>query len=172
MQQTIVLPCLRTSPVHIPRRDLVLSASDSLTLRVTVVESDTPDALLITITGGLGGPAAQLNIWADAPICGCCWDYGRPGTAGGTVLWSGMGTPQIGLGSFDFFLPIGTLANLPQRCGWGVQIGWSDNTSADMLFEGKLHIRGRFGGLAQTSQPLLTDDSIPVHTDTDQQVLA
>ena len=33
----MTVPYLRTSPVHIPRRDLVLGRADSVFLRVTVV---------------------------------------------------------------------------------------------------------------------------------------
>jgi hypothetical protein len=174
MQQTIFAPYLRTTPLHEQRRDLVAYATDSLTLRVTVVESDSPGAQLLTLTGGLGGPAAQLLIWTDyRPVgrsswldggCGC--DYDRPLTAGGSVLWSGMGTPQIGLGSFDFFLPAGTLLSVPSRCGWAVQLGW-DSQKSDVLFAGTLQVRGggRFGPVPPFVMPLLTDTSIPVMQD-------
>lgn len=186
MQQTIFAPYLRTSPVHIPRRDLVLSATDSLTLRVTVVESDDPNAQQVVITGGIGGPAAQLVIWLDQAWGGYSgwnwpswgWDYGRLAAAPGTILWSGIGTPQPGLGSFDWFLPPGTLANLPPRCGWGVQMGWDGNAKTETLLIGALNVRGQFGVLGgigggngggglppSGGANLLTDDYIPVLTD-------
>lgn len=180
MQQTIFAPYLRTSPVHIPRRDLVVSAADSLTLRVTVVESDDPNAQQVVITGGIGGPAAQLVIWLDQAWGGYSgwhwpswgWDYGRLAAPPGTILWSGIGTPQPGLGSFDWFLPPGTLANLPPRCGWGVQMGWDGNAKAETLMIGRLNVRGgMFGAMTPPAlpisggQPLLTDDYIPVLTD-------
>ena len=38
----MTVPIARTSPIHIPRRDLVLGRADSLYLRVTVVDSDDP----------------------------------------------------------------------------------------------------------------------------------
>jgi hypothetical protein len=171
MQQTITAPYLRSSPLHDMRRDLVAYATDSLTLRVTVVESDNPAAQMLTLTDGIGGPAAQLVIWADyRPAAngwgsyGCGCDYDRPLTAGGSVLWSGMGAPQVGLGSFDFFLPSGTLQSFPWRCGWAVQLGWSGQKS-DLLFQGVLQIRsGAFGppAVPPVLQPLLTDTDIPI----------
>jgi len=170
MQQTIFAPCLRTSPLYIPRRDLVLSAADSLTLRVTVVESDDPNAQQVVITGGIGGPAAQLVIWQDQCRPGGWWDYQAPPTAGGTILWSGTGTPQAGLGSFDWFLPPDTLRGFPRRCGWAVQMGLDANTMADTLLYGRLNIAGQFGSLAVgvdgAGGNLLTDTGIPVLTGT------
>lgn len=171
MQHTLTLPYLRTTSLHIPRRDLVVASSDSLSLRITVVEADDPDAQMLSITGGIGGPAAQLTIWQDYdPSCSCC-DYGRP-PIHYSVLWTGMGTPQIGIGAFDWRLPIGTLANMPRRCGWAVQMGWDDNAKADTLMWGRIHIRGRFGPPAPLSQPLLTDDSVPVLEDDTDPVFA
>jgi hypothetical protein len=180
MQQTITIPYLRTTPLHEQRRDLVAYATDSLTLRVTVVESDSPSAQMLVLTGGLGGPAAQLLIWTDyRPTgngwldggCGC--DYDRPLTAGGSVLWSGMGTPQPGLGSFDFFLPAGTLLSVPTRCGWAVQLAWN-STKSDLLYAGTLQIRGggRFGTVPPFVMPMLTDTSQPVLEDDTTPVLA
>jgi|SRR5215472_17498571 len=166
MQQTIFAPYLRTSPLHTPRRDLALAASDSLYLRVTIVESDKPDAQLLTLTGGLDGPQAQLLIWTDrAILCGGCCDYERPLTAGGSVLWSAMGTPQAGLGSFDFTASAGTLSNLPLRCGWGMQLGWSA-TKSDLLFSGILNVgMARFGPIPPVITPIATDDEVFVLQD-------
>jgi hypothetical protein len=180
MQQTITVPYLRSTPLHDQRRDLVAYATDSLTLRVTVIESDDPSAQMLVLTGGIGGPAAQLLIWADYRPdasrwgrygCGC--DYDRPLTAGGSVIWSGMGTPQPGLGSFDFFLPAGTLLSGPPRCGWAVQLAW-DSTKSDLLYAGALQIRGggRFGTIPPVVMPLLTDTSIPVLGDDTTPVFA
>jgi hypothetical protein len=186
MQQTIVTPYLRSTPLHDQRRDLVAYASDSLTLRVTVVESDNPNAQLLTITGGVGGPAAQLIIWGGYPPTSGRWDwsygygwgwgcdYGRGPPADGTILWSGTGTPQTGLGSFDFFLPANTFINFPRRCYWAVQLGWYGQKS-DLLFSGVLQIRGgQFGALQvpEAIEPLLTDDSIPVLEDDTDPVFA
>ncbi|HXK19475.1 MAG TPA: hypothetical protein VNG33_16815, partial [Polyangiaceae bacterium] len=73
---------------------------------------------------------------------GC--DYGRPPVRWAT-LWSGWGEPQAGLGSFDFFLPLGTLYSLPQRCGWAVQLAWDGGARIDLLSQGMLHVGGMFG---------------------------
>ena len=73
---SMTMPWLRTSPVHVPRRDLVLGIADSLWLRVTVVESDRPEALPIELTGGIGGPTLQMLVWPDT-CYRTTWDYGR-----------------------------------------------------------------------------------------------
>jgi hypothetical protein len=184
MQQTFTVPYLRTSPLHDQRRDLVASASESLTLRVVVVESDNPSAQLLLLTGGIGGPSAQLLVWTDyraswgawgggwGASCGC--DYGWGPRPGGSVLWSAVGVAQPGLGAFDFFIPAGTLLTLPRRCGWAVQLCWY-GSKADVLFQGTLNIMGgAFGPLAvpTTVQPLLTDDRIPVLEDDTDPVYA
>ena len=140
MQQTLTLPYLRSSPLHIPRRDLVASASDSLSLRVTVVEQDDPAAQLLTITGGLGGPAARLVVWADLQGQGPLWDYGRPVACPGSLLWAGMGDPQVGLGSFDWFLPFMAMAEFPPRCGWAIQLSWDSGRKSSLLARGSLHM--------------------------------
>ena len=71
----MTVPYLRTSPVHIPRRDLVLGRADSLFLRVTVVDSDSVCAQGIDLSGGLGGPVLQMLVWPDQHHRGA-WDYG------------------------------------------------------------------------------------------------
>ena len=43
----LILPLDRVSPVRVPIRDLVLGGTDSLTLLVTIVDRDSPDALPI-----------------------------------------------------------------------------------------------------------------------------
>jgi hypothetical protein len=176
MQQTIVVPYLRATPLYQARRDLVLSSAESLALRVTVVESDNPTAPLLTLTGGLGGPAAQLTIWSCYDDHHRSWDYGRPRSSplARDILWSAVGAPQAGCGSFDWYLSGGTLYSLPRRCGWAVHLIWDGGGSIDALFEGVLHVGIGFGPSAETNRallPLLTDDDIPVHTDTDQPVL-
>ena len=66
MQHSIYLPYRRTSPVHIPRSDLVLSSADSLLLTVVVVESDHPSAQTIVVSTNADGPAMQLVLWDDS----------------------------------------------------------------------------------------------------------
>ena len=63
MQYSFVLPYLRSTPIHIPRRDLVVGGADSVLLEVGVVESDDPSAQAIVLTGGIGGPALRMTVW-------------------------------------------------------------------------------------------------------------
>lgn len=162
MQQTFIVPYLRSSPIRDARRDLVIGGSDSLTLRVTVIEQDSPTGQWIDITGGVDGPQAQMLIWPDSLRRGS-WDYGGPPPTYGPPLWTGYGTPMTGLGSFDFFLPAGALNGFPARCGWTVQLGWSADKS-DVLFGGILMIMqsGRFGPIPPLEIPVLDDDSTPL----------
>lgn len=175
MQQDIVVPYLRDSPVYDSRRDLVAHSSESFTLRVTVIERDDPNAPLLLLTDGLGGPAAQLIVWADYdPGCRRC-DYGRPPQRGVT-LYSAWGEPQAGLGAFEFFLPAGTLYTLPPRCGWGVLLVWGDSMRADMLHQGRLHVLGAFGpgappDAAGDSLSIMTHTSLRILTHTGQSII-
>lgn len=166
----MTVPYMRTSPLHIPRRDFVLAAADSLFLRVTVVDSDNPCAQALDVTGGIGGPAAQFLVWSDAP--GQFHDdYGTMLPVSGQVLANVAGVPGDALGSFDFSLPSGTMASWPRRCRWCVQLNY-DTTSADVLMAGAIHVR-MLGTAFGHSVPLLeTDDYIPIHTDIEEQVLA
>lgn len=165
MQQTVVVPYLRSSPLYDARRDLVAHSAESLWLRVTVIERDDPSAQLLLLTGGLGGPAAHLSIWADYDHgCRSC-DYGRPPVRGHT-LWAGWGEPQTGLGSFDWHVPAGTLYSLPPRCGWAVQLAWDGGTKVDTLMQGIMHIGGVIGPVVSPESGLVlaTSDSIPIWT--------
>ena len=72
----MTLPYMRTSPIHVPRRDLVLGRADSLYLRVTVVDSDNPCAQALEMSGGIGGPVLQMLVWPDHHYRNS-WDYGR-----------------------------------------------------------------------------------------------
>lgn len=177
MQQTITLPYLRTSAVYIPRRDLVLSGADSLTLRVTVVEYDDPSAQPMIITGGIGGPAARLVVWSDHGCHGHAWDYGtswRPytwWTNAPSMLVSVVGTPQVGIGSFDFFVPFATVAGFPHRCGWGVMLSWDSGRKSELLAHGTLHVSGPTQEAAAFTR-LLTDTSQPIDTDTGEDLYA
>jgi hypothetical protein len=165
----MTVPYIRTSPLHIPRRDLVLAAADSLYLRVTVVDSDDPCAQALEITGGVGGPSTQFTVFEVGP--GYYDDYGWALPSCGRVLWNGIGVTSDALGAFDFTFPSGTMANWPRRCGWAVQLNY-DTQGAEVLMHGRLHVR--YAGAAFQLPPtaLLTDTSIPVHTDTEEPVLA
>jgi hypothetical protein len=145
-QQSLILPLDRVTPLHIPVRDLVLGSSDSLTLTVTVVDRDSPDALPIELTGGIGGPACMLAIWPNRHWGG--WDYGWGGCWGAqfagptTTLWTGVGTIDPTLpGTFDIFMPAGTMYRWPPRCRWAVLLDWNGGGNAEMLAEGHLHVR-------------------------------
>jgi hypothetical protein len=167
---TMTVPYARTSPIHIPRRDLVLAAADSLALRVTVVDVDNPSALPIELTGGIGGPAAQFIVWADAP--GQFHDdYGTMLPVSGQVLWSGLGTLSDAPGSFDFSLPSGTMSQWPRRCRWAVQLNY-DTDDAEVLMAGNLHVRMLGQSFMLPPIVLQTDDFIPVLEDDTTNVLA
>ena len=77
MQYSFVLPYLRSTPIHIPRRDLVVGGADSVLLEVGVVEFDNPSAQAIVLTGGIGGPALRMTVWPWSYVH-WPWDYGRP----------------------------------------------------------------------------------------------
>ncbi len=136
---TMILPYTR-GPLHIPRRDLVLSAADSIALRVTIVESDDPSAQALVLTGGIGGPTCMLLVYPGDWHWGR-WDYGAPRVCPGTVLWSGMGVISDAIGSFDIDIPVGTMAAWPRRCAWSVMLDWDGGSDAEMIAEGYLHVR-------------------------------
>lgn len=118
----ITVPYGRTSPLHIPRHDLVLSGADSLLLRVTIVDSDSATAQAIELTGGIGGPSLQMFVWPDT-YYRTSWDYGaQPYCCPPTPIWSGAGVISDAAGAFDITFPSGTMMCWPRRCGWCVQL--------------------------------------------------
>jgi len=171
VQQSFVVPYYRNSPIHIPRRDMVLAAADSVLLEVSVVESDDPCAQALVLTSGLGGPSMRMTVWPDSAR----WfrDYGLWMPTRGQVLWSEVGAPSATeLGSFELLIPIGTMQNWQLRCIYAVQLDWSGNTRSETLAHGILNIRQYAITPPTIGTPaLLTDDTIPVHTDDDIQVL-
>lgn len=165
---SMTVPYMRTTLLHVPRRDLVLASADSLYLRITVVDSDRACAQAIELSGGIGGPGAQMAVWVDSHGQ-WCHDYGANPPARGYPLWTGTGLLGDALGSFDFVFPSGTMANWPRRCGWSVQLTY-DTTGAEVLAAGALHVR-KLGAPFNFAAPVLTtDDYIPVHTDIEEQV--
>jgi len=165
---------MRPSPTRIPRRDVVLTRGDSLTLRATVVQSDHPAAQLLVLTGGLGGPTARLVIYSDSHRYGPCCDYGW-GHWGGAhraqLLWSGDGTPDAPTGSFDFFIPFGTMASLPSRCGWAMQLAWDSGLKSEILAAGIINVSGvaqEFADLfvwtTNIDEPIQTNDGEQIFT--------
>jgi hypothetical protein len=145
MHQTFVLPYLRTSPVQLSRRDIVLSMAESLTLRASVVYDDTPGAPALELsTTDPNGPAAQLVIWNDQCIASTWRDYGAPGLARGTMLQSVPGVPADAVGSWDFYLPTGTFYNFPPRCGWAILVLWNQGEKSSVLAEGFINFIAPF----------------------------
>ena len=136
--QTLVLPYNRTSPVHQPRRDLVLSASDCLFLRVSVIESDDPNAMALELSGGVNGPLCRLVIYADTRH-GWAWDYGAPLISPGAVLGSWDGVIADAPGSFDIDIASGAFDGYPLRCGWQIQLDWDGGGHTEVLADGAVH---------------------------------
>ena len=171
-QQTLVLPYLRTSPVRIPCRDLVLGRADCLALEVSIVESDNPSAEAMVLTGGIGGPVLQMLVAPDNWFRRS-WDYGAPATSPGTVIWSGFGTVSPDqLGTFIIHFPAATMVGWPRRCIWAIQLDWNGGGDAQLLAEGHLHVAPSLARLVGQSflltDPLpvvLTDDGTPVLID-------
>lgn len=168
-QQQVFLPYLRGSPIHIPRRDLVVASSDSLTLLVTVVESDDPTAKRIDLTGGLGGPVARLCVWSLRGHGYAWWDYGAAWCDSSRLIGSADGTiSATEPGSWDFFIPAGNIGGpnwMPPRCGWSFHLVFDDQQQSEMLAHGIMQIRWGARSMVPLV-PLLTDDGTPVLTDT------
>jgi hypothetical protein len=168
------LPLDRISPVRVPTRDLVLGSTDSVTLLVSIVDRDSPDALPIELSGGIGGPAVSMFVWPDSRGChgpnfggwGCDWDYGWGGWHGaGPALWTGFATlDDMTTGTFAIKVPAGTMSGWPRRCRWVIFFDTDGGGEAELLAEGRLHIRPM---LSRAIDPLilLTDPNPAVLTD-------
>jgi hypothetical protein len=151
---TLILPYRRTTPYRIPKRDLAIGAADSLRVRISVVESDLPDAPALVITGGVGGPALRFMIWADWRHGGGWGDYGRGVLRRGDLLWSAQAA--VNGGAFDVTMPANQVDCWPRRCGFSAQLDWDGGTHSELLCQGALHIlRGWYGAMPQV--PILTD---------------
>jgi len=173
-QLAMTLPLERVSPVRVPTRDLVLGGTDSVTLAVTIVERDSPDALPIAITGGIGGPAVSMFVWPAGygHGMGNCIDYGwgywhnGPVAGPGTVLWSTTSTAfDTATGTAFLTVPVGTIGNWPRRCRWAIYFDSDGGGEAELLAEGHLHVRPMVSR-AQVPLIMLTDTTPPVLTDT------
>jgi hypothetical protein len=155
--RSIVLPYDRPA-LHIPRRDLVLGAADSLGIEVTIVESDNPDALPIELSGGIGGPALALFIWPWACFRSS-WDYGAPWMSPGSPLWSGDGVISVTkAGTFNITFPPGSMATWPRRAGWSMQLAWDHDGQASQLAWGYLNVMPS-GQRLVTPTAITTDSS-------------
>jgi len=161
---TIIAPYRPTSPLHVPRRDLVIAGAASLALRVSIVADDTANAAALELTGGIGGPALRMVIWRDSPRT--AWDYGAPAGESPEVLWTGTGTIAADApGSFDIAMPQGTASDWPRRCGFHLYLDWDGGMQSELLAMGSLHLVPAFGTPALTAEPVLTDAADPVTED-------
>lgn len=161
-QSAITLAYKRTSPIRIPRRDLFVSASDSVWLEVSIVESDTPSAQLLTLTGGIGGPTLRLALWPDS--IGYICDYGRHIPAAANTIFACDGTiSATKAGTFDLRIPINTMANFPHRCRYAMQLRWGSGGHSEVLASGIMNI-ARIAAIGTIDVPLelLTDDGTPI----------
>jgi hypothetical protein len=137
----LILPWERLTPLYMPRRDLAADILDSLSLTVTLVESDDPGASPADLVTGPTFPEFTLNIWRTQHGYRS-WDYGGYLLNSGGLLWSGTGvidgtTP----GTVDFVLPQGTMIGWPERCGWSVRVA-HNAVLQDTISTGFLHLRG------------------------------
>lgn len=176
----MTVPYRRTSPVHVPRRDLVLGAADSLLLEVSVIEFDNAAAALLDISAtGSGSPNLKMLVWPDRRDR-LSWDYGMCWPYPHSLLWSGVGAAsQTTPGTFNVMFPTGTMATWPRRCGFALQLDWNDGGHTELLTHGSLHIvrstsvqgdSGVGGGGGITPPPgtvevMATDTDLPVLTD-------
>ena len=149
----MTLPYMRTSPIHVPRRDLVLGRADSLFLRVTVVDSDNPSAQALELSGGIGGPVLQMLVWPDQHYRGA-WDYGAywhwP-QCPQTVLWVGTAIIADAAGGvFSIVFPTSTMAGWPRRCAYALQLDYDGGGGSDLLAEGRLQPDTFRGALGQS----------------------
>jgi hypothetical protein len=177
---SLSLPLDRVSPVRVPTRDLVLGGTDSVTLNVSIVDRDSPDALPIELSGGIGGPAVSMFVWPDhrggcGPHFGG-WgsgdDYGWGGWYGGgvagpgTVLWSATGVIlDTTTGTFAIVVPPGTMGCWPRRCRWAIYFDEDAGGTAELLAEGHLHVRPMVSRAAGAPVIMLTDSNPAVLTD-------
>jgi hypothetical protein len=181
---SLTLPLDRVSPVRVPVRDLALGGTDSLTLNVSIVDRDSPDALPIDLTGGLGGPAVSMFVWPDGRRrghggwdgWGGCQDYGWGWYGGGiagpaTTLWAGTGAIiNAATGTFAILIPAGTMGGWPRRCRWAVLFDADGGGEVELLAEGHLHVRPM---VSRAIAPLimLTDPNPAVLTDPETGVI-
>ena len=162
----ITVPLQRRSNLYIPRRDLALASTDSLSLLVTLVESDNPDAAPVVLPGA----GVTLTVWADPWPCywggwgyGYGWDYGR-GAVGG-VLWSGLVRLAQPAGTAEFFLPVATMSGWPLRTIWALGVLFSG--TSQIISEGRLHLTPSLGTTLNTlpGSPLILDADPQGHMD-------
>ena len=159
---TLVLPYNRTSPVHIPRRDIVLGGADSLGLEVSIVECDNPSAPALVLTGGIGGPVLTMTVAPDRRAGSPYRDYGFGWytLSSGSAIWSGTGTiSATERGTFEIHFPTATMASWPRRCIWVIQLDWNQSGDTQLLSWGHLHVQPTIARMA--NQDFLLTDPVP-----------
>jgi hypothetical protein len=142
----ITLPLTNVSPLYIPRRDLVLSSADSLTLAVTVLTTDDTDAAAIHVVED--GWALRMAVWRDASGAHSWWgwDYGHPCFDKRELLWTGDGVPTAVFGQFSILIPPATMHDWPRRCGFSIALTSFDGGEIDTLCRGTLQVRRAVDG--------------------------
>ena len=132
----LTLPLVRTSPLRVSRRDLVLGDGDDLRLDLAVVDTDAADAIPVDLSPV--GTTLQMLIWH-----GSTWrDYGMPmlsgrrtlHTATATMIDAVNGRAAVGLGSEAG-------REWPQRVGYTLQLDLG-GTARTAIGWGALHVPG------------------------------
>jgi hypothetical protein len=153
--RSIVLPYNRNA-IHIPRRDLVLGASDSLALEVSIISADDTTGVALDISGGNGGPGQNLYVWPWSNYSRS-WDYGAWWNCQSSPLFVGTGTIGNMVGTFVIRFPPGTMASWPRRCAWSIQLDWNHGEEVSQLAWGILQVNP--SGLAFVGQSIITTDA-------------
>jgi hypothetical protein len=159
----LTLPVARRSAIRIPRRDLALVSGDSLTLAITVVQSDRPGAAPLNLVLAYG--RVRLRVWRPIPPAFCLYDYGFHGmrhaeAIGATVTNGAAGQAEIHVtGSHT--------AGWHGIYSWALQFG--SDTDSSTLCSGTLQMQP---GLPMPPLYILTDDGVPVLTDDSQNWIA
>ena len=162
----MTLPVQRRSAIHIPRRDLQVGAGDELVLRVSLVETDRPDAAPIPLARQFA--RVRMFVWQDAQAINGRADYGLgyrgPVLTSHPAMVTGDRTTSVDI-------KIGADATLrwmaSGRLGWSMQAALSTGNQASLCW-GALHMRP---GLGMPNLHVLTDDYENVLTDEPEYVV-
>ena len=120
---------MRTSPIHVPRRDELLGRADQHSSCVSpwwivTIPAPRPSSW----SGGIGGPVRKMLVWPSQRYRGHQGTTVPTGTghsARETVLWVGTGVLSPGrLGAFDIAFPTSTMAGWPRRCAYALQLDY------------------------------------------------
>src|SRR5664279_2205024 len=85
----------RDIPLYIPRRDIVASRAEDLTLRVIMLEDDDPGALPLSLVASAA--VLTMTVRHHPPYQAFLWDYGFWGYSDAypipalSILWQGIG---------------------------------------------------------------------------------